>query len=281
MKKRLHKYVILAALALLALLLGACLRDTSTPEPSPEEVQEKTQEVAASIELAGTAWQLDYIGEEADGLTVIEGTRPSLNFFVEPYGGTGGCNFFQGVYDTDGVSLRLHTPAQTRLLCEEPEGIMEQDATYISTLLNTVEYSMEGEQLVLYTTGQQRLATLSPAEEVPFEGTTWSLRFMKSGEDVLPLLPGTTVTALFEGEQISGSSGCNTYNGGYTIDGDSMTISENMVVTLMNCADPKGIMDQEQSYLAALTTVAGLDQAGGMLLLLDAEGEPILVFVGE
>jgi len=281
MKKRLYRYVILAALALLPLVLSACNSDTSTPEPSPAEAKENAQEVAASLELAGTAWQLDYFGEEADGLTVIEGTRPTLNLFVQPYGGTDGCNFFQGVYETDGSALTLWTPAQTRLLCEEPEGIMEQGATYISSLLNTVEYSLDGEQLVLYTTDQQRLATLSPAEEVLFEGTTWSLRFMKSGEDPLPLLPGTTVTVLFEGEQLSGSSGCNTYNGGYTMDGDNLTISENMVVTLMNCADPEGIMEQEQTYLAALTTVAGYGQAGGMLLLLDAEGEPILVFVDE
>ena len=274
-----RKYTMLALLVLLALMLSACLGDSSTPEPA--EIQEEVQAQVAALELAGTAWQLDYFGGESDNVPAIDGARATVNFLVERYGGGGGCNFFLGVYSTDGSAISMFTPNQTRLVCEEPEGVMEQDATFVSSLLNTVEYGMNGEQLVLYTTGQQPLATLSPAGDVAFEGTTWSLRLMKSGENVLPLLPGTTVTAQFEGEQVSGSSGCNTYNGGATIDGNSMTISENMITTMMACADPEGIMEQEQEYLTVLATVAGYDQVGGMLLLLDAAGEPVLLFAGE
>ena len=172
-----RRYIVLALSAFFVFALGACIGGNSTPEPSPAEVEAQVQEQLASLELVGTSWRLDYFGEESDGISAIEGTNATVNFFVDRYAGTGGCNYFLGVYNTDGSAIQILTPSQSRVVCAEPEGIMEQDATFVSTLLNSVEYGLEGEQLVLFTTGQQRLATLSPTESVALEGTTWSLRF--------------------------------------------------------------------------------------------------------
>ncbi len=147
MNRNAHRYAILVALALLALMLGACLGDTSTPEPpSAEEVQEQV----AALELVGTSWELDHFGGADDNVPAVDGVRATLNFALERYGGGGGCNFFLGVYSTDGSAISMMTPAQTRIVCESPAGIMEQDATFVSTLLNTVEYGMDGDNLVLY-----------------------------------------------------------------------------------------------------------------------------------
>jgi heat shock protein HslJ len=44
------------------------------------------------------------------------------------------------------------------------------------------------------------------------------------------------------------------------------------------CSEPEGIMEQEQSYFVALNTVAYYFKLGGVLMLLDAEGAPLLVF---
>ena len=60
---------------------------------------------------------------------------------------------------------------------------------------------------------------------------------------------GTEITALFEGGTVSGSSGCNTYNAAYVIDGNNISISQ-PASTQMMCEED--IMQQEARYLSAL-----------------------------
>lgn len=92
-----------------------------------------------------------------------------------------------------------------------------------------------------------------PTEPVPteepeggeIEGVNWSL----SGTMV-----GTEITALFENGTVSGSSGCNTYNATYVIDGDSISISQ-PTSTQMMCEED--VMQQEARYL---TTLAGAQE---------------------
>lgn len=80
--------------------------------------------------LAFTSWVLGSIGEPEDNLSVITGTRPSVNFMLERYIGTGGCNWFLGVYAAgeDGL-LRLRTPATSRTAICEPVGYFHGGGT--------------------------------------------------------------------------------------------------------------------------------------------------------
>ena len=52
---------------------------------------------------------------------------------------------------------------------------------------------------------------------------------------------------------VSGSSGCNTYNGRYSVSGDNLTIS-GVSTTQLACDQP--IMDQEFAYVNALQSAA-------------------------
>ena len=54
---------------------------------------------------------------------------------------------------------------------------------------------------------------------------------------------------------MSGSSGCNSYQAGYEVDGNNITISLPFS-TMMACAESDGIMEQEQEYLTAIGTAA-------------------------
>jgi len=64
------------------------------------------------------------------------------------------------------------------------------------------------------------------------------------------LVEGSTITASFDGQQITGSA-CNSYFGGYTAEVDSISFS-GIGSTEMFCPDT---MDQEQEYFAALAEV--------------------------
>ena len=54
---------------------------------------------------------------------------------------------------------------------------------------------------------------------------------------------------------VRGSAGCNTYQAGYQADGEKISVGQ-AVATMMACAEPEGVLEQERRYLAALGTTA-------------------------
>jgi heat shock protein HslJ len=70
------------------------------------------------------------------------------------------------------------------------------------------------------------------------------------------LIEGSQITATFSGGTVSGSAGCNNYTGTVTPVADYFTIG-GIAVTQQACAEPAGVMEQEQAYLAALEATAG------------------------
>ena len=111
------------------------------------------------------------------------------------------------------------------------------------------------------------------AGEYTLEGTTWLLD---------KTIPGSKITALFANGQVSGSAGCNTYQGQYrsTRAAGKNTIEIGpLASTMMMCAEQ--LMDQEGLYLAALEAateyrVEGfaltITYPGGELLFYDQDG---------
>jgi hypothetical protein len=109
--------------------------------------------------------------------------------------------------------------------------------------------------------------------EYTLEGTTWLLD---------KTIPGSEITALFANGQVSGSAGCNTYQGTYR---STRAAGENTIefgplaTTRMMCDEP--LMEQEALYLAALEaateyTIEGfalsIEYPGGDLLFYDKDG---------
>jgi heat shock protein HslJ len=96
-------------------------------------------------ELAGTSWELVSL----NGKDLIEGTAITLEFTETYLGGQMGCNGYGGSPDSgkyiskgDGT-FQIGDPfAVTVQLCSEPEGIMEQEAEYIETLMTTSRYQV-------------------------------------------------------------------------------------------------------------------------------------------
>jgi heat shock protein HslJ len=105
------------------------------------------------------------------------------------------------------------------------------------------------------------------------QDTPWTLVTL-GGE---PPLSGTVPSVEFSTDEISGSAGCNTYFGAYTVDGSEITIGD-VASTEMWCEEPAGVMDQEQAFLAALRSAAGYRLTGAQLDLLDATERVILTF---
>lgn len=292
------KGLILVAGLLLA-FVAAC--QTSEPEPTlkPTEAvataESAVQEFVAAYPLAATAWDLDYFGAPEDPVSMLPDTRATVTYFWDRYAGFDGCNWFLGVYTatTDG-EMQMNTPASTRNVCL-PEELHQQTAFFGSSLLNVTAYDLEGEQLVESTVNDQQLLTFNPAKPVPMTNTKWGLSFWwhSDGETWQPVVLGSSTDITFSaGGEASGSGGCNNYTAGYEGDLQVEKVMEAMdtyaeLPTLTfgavaaqqaACAEPEGIMDQEQAYFSTLGSVAYYFKLGGMLMMLDAAGTPLLMF---
>ena len=101
------------------------------------------------------------------------------------------------------------------------------------------------------------------------ESTAWVLADLAG----TPPLEGTTISLEFmEASQLGGSSGCNSYGGGYEIDRDNLVIKE-LASTLMACLDPEGVMDQEQRFLEVLSAAETFNISGNRLKITSVDGE--------
>lgn len=115
------------------------------------------------------------------------------------------------------------------------------------------------------------------AEAPALEGTEWLLSELQGSDGGLQAaLPDRNVTALFDGERVGGSSGCNQYGGSYTLDGESLSIGP-LMSTLMACPEP-GVMEQEAAFTGLMSETASYQVEGQELRLLDADGQVLLVF---
>jgi|GEM_PF-4239527 len=104
-------------------------------------------------------------------------------------------------------------------------------------------------------------------------GITWLLEDLDHGGVIdnshLTLQFGTLGNA-------SGSSGCNQYRTGYSLDGQHLTLASNIAVTRKACA-AQALMYQEQAYLDLLPEMQRIqiDQTGA-LVLSGADGQQLL-----
>jgi heat shock protein HslJ len=113
----------------------------------------------------------------------------------------------------------------------------------------------------------------SPADGPSLAGTEWVLVALEGN----PPLEGAAPSAAFSADQIEGSTGCNHYSGTVAVSGSDIAIGD-VAHTEMACLDPEGAMDQEQAFLAALTSAASYRMNGEQLELLDETGSTILTF---
>ena len=101
-------------------------------------------------ELGGTSWELISL----NGKDLIEGTAITLEFIETYLGGQMGCNGYGGSPDTGKYNIKRDGTFQigdpfavTVQLCTDPEGIMEQEAEYIETLMAASHYQFVDDRL--------------------------------------------------------------------------------------------------------------------------------------
>jgi len=104
------------------------------------------------------------------------------------------------------------------------------------------------------------------------EGPTWVVQEMSVDGTMTAPISEAPPFAVFEDGTVAGSSGCNSYNGTYHIDADSMTIGP-LASTLMACTAE--LLGQEAFYFELLAQTDSYEVSGDQLTLMS--GDTVLI----
>lgn len=100
--------------------------------------------------LENTEWQATGINNGKGGVVSTATTSMSTAVFAGgQVSGSGACNQFTATVEIDGDQISIGPAAATRMFCEEPEGIMDQEQQYFEALGRAHTYSLKPENLEL------------------------------------------------------------------------------------------------------------------------------------
>jgi heat shock protein HslJ len=225
--------------------------------------------------LDGTSWVL----ESLHGQPMRDNRHQlTLNFKNNKISGSAGCNDYYSSY-TEESRGNLHIEKEvflTEKACM-PNEVMAQEGRFIDALKTTATYNIVGEIVgeKLTLKNAEGLATaVFIAQSQDLQGTSWQVTGYNNGSGIISILSGSTLNIAFENNgEVTGSAGCNTYFGAYTsaVSGRTVSISQ-AGLTRMDCPIPAGVMEQENTFLAALITATTYRIDGRNLTLSKADG---------
>jgi heat shock protein HslJ len=236
-------------------------------------------------DLLGTAWQL----RSLNGSDLVEGSTITLAFLDEgTVIGHAGCREYVFSYgaDADGINF----PTQSMLGeedCLQDEALWRQEGQYTDSFTWARSYRLSEGQLELLTArGETLLFDALPEEaNASLEGTAWRLTgFVEQQQTastdmpapdvmVTGTIPQTEITASFEGSEVNGSAGCNSYGGPYQQSGSELTFGP-LSQTRMACE--QGIGEQEQRYLTLLRGATTYRVVGNLLYVEAGDGQALV-----
>jgi heat shock protein HslJ len=253
---------VVGALLLLGILVCGC---TTAPEEGGA--------------VTGMVWVLNGYMDESGAMVAPLSTAPvTAEFSDGGMGGSGGCNSYSASYETSGTLMTIEMPVSTLMYCPAA-GVMDQEQRYLTLLSDVVSYSADGKTLEMMDASGTTILMFEAIDQ-SLAGTTWLLAGYHNGQGAfVPVMAGTRVSAEFtEDGQITGNAGCNNYFGSSSADQEAISIGP-LASTEMYCADPEGVMDQENAYLAAIQKAATYKVGAGELTLADASGMRLARYV--
>lgn len=240
-----------------------------------EVVSKAPVEPAASLE--GVTWEL-IAQVNQNGFLTMTFAEATMTLQGGEAGGRGGCNLFFAPYVLDGNQLTFGPAGSTMMACEEP--IMAQEQAFLANLEQSATYEIVADQLHIFDEAGEIILAFRLQAVTPLTGTLWQATMVNNGrEAVVSLIEGTELTATFQEDgTVFGTGGCNNFSGGYTVDGDQISIGP-LAMTMMFCVEPEGVMEQEMAFAAALESAAVFAIQGDTLELRTADGALAVSFV--
>ena len=228
--------------------------------------------------LDGVTWGL--ISQVVDGkmadvsdAVVIDATFDATTKTVS---GAGGCNRYTGPYTASGSSLTFGAIASTQMACVGAGAT--QEPIYLANLAASKTYTATASELTIFNGSGTAILIYAAVKPGTLGGVTWHATGINNGKNALvSVAAGTDPTAIYDpAGTVSGSGGCNTFNGPAVVDGSSVKIGP-LASTKMACAD-EAASTQETEYFAALEAATTWEVRGTHLELRDATGAMQVTF---
>jgi heat shock protein HslJ len=108
---------------------------------------------SSQMDLDGSAWVLTAINND----TTIIGNTPTLEFEGDMVSGNASCNTYSGSYQVKGETISFGPLARTEMYCMEPEGVMDQEQTYLEILESAQRFELTENILTTYSDSEETL----------------------------------------------------------------------------------------------------------------------------
>jgi heat shock protein HslJ len=220
-------------------------------------------------ELTGVTWTVASLADA----TLPLGLSIDATFGNGTIEGSDGCNAFFGEYTSDGGEIDIGGLGGTAIGCEP--AIADAGAAFTTALQRAASYEIDDDTLVLSDGDGNELVRMRSNAAPPIVGLTWRAFGFRDGpvddqQAMVSPREGSVITAEFGADgTMSGSSGCNSYSAGYTVEGNTFRISE--IASTKRSCEPAS-MAQERAYLGALGSVARWKFSGPSFQLLNEAG---------
>ena len=122
-----------------------------------QETESETGEagVVGSTALMNINWALTMVSDGTGQLVeVLPGAEITAVFGTDGrVSGSAGCNDYASLFRDDGDDLSISLPALTRKICNEPDGIMLLETSYLGNLPSVSAYQLQDNMLQLLNEG--------------------------------------------------------------------------------------------------------------------------------
>ncbi|HPU38457.1 MAG TPA: META domain-containing protein [Microthrixaceae bacterium] len=254
-----------AAMALLLTAAGAgcgkdevkATKDSTTP-PSTTAAAGSSMKPASG--LAGTSWKLT---------GAVANTVPTLAFDkAGTFSANTGCNTLNGSWTAKGDALTLKAGPMTQMACLDAAA-NTQETTIVDAFAKVAKFNQTDTSLkLLDASGKDLLAYEAVSGDLA--GTSWKGTGVNTGSALVTSALVEKVTLDFGADgTVSGSDGCNTFTGTYTLDGANVSFSELASTKKACAADVQEVADQ---YVAGLAAATKVERSGNSLTLRDDAG---------
>ncbi len=214
------------------------------------------KEESMKTQVTGKTYELE---------NAIEGSSVNITFDEGQIAGSAGVNRYFAPYMIEGDVLTVKLVGTTRMM--GPEDLMAQEVEFVKNLEKAEKIEMVGEQLVITSEGGKKLVfneKIKTFEEVVADKT-----FKLEGS-----LPEHEVTITFGEGRLAGNAGVNNYSASYEVEGESMSVSPQIITTMM--AGPEAAMDQESQYLKDLATAEKVEAGDEGVVITLKDGRKLI-----
>lgn len=211
---------------------------------------------------------------------VLAGSRITMEAKPTSVSGYGGCNWYGGDVSFTTSTLKVAPMTRTMRACLLPDGVTEQETTYLKTLEHAVAFRQTADTLRLLDRAGGVLmvfhgrAPLAMRSE-DLESSRWVLsewRRPRGGSSA----PGARMTLELEKGRTKGFAGCRNFTGSYRAEGDVIGFPTLSMVE-MDCSN-QAMLELEGRFTTALSESSTYRLDKGRRLELYTPGGDTLVF---